>query len=197
MIRTFMTGVLGLTLAACSGVPLTSYGKLARLDPMSTEPRDLRVAVMTTDAVDLTPGQVTLLMSYQAEDGSLHEEHTLVVLPDDSEVFSPRLTRDLEPGHVVDTSELSEADADTMRGFQQRVRDFKAGDWEGAGSLTVSVNGFCTTRDVQSENLPFSIYLQTTPDGDFFPMLRGELKELFAHSETDANQIPRCADDTA
>ncbi|MEE4174914.1 MAG: hypothetical protein V2I57_11745 [Xanthomonadales bacterium] len=195
MKKLLAVALLGLMLAGCSGVPLTSYGKLARLDPMTAEPRDLRVAVMTSDAVDLTPGKVDLVMSYLAEDGSLDESHSLVVRPDDTPAFSSRLTRDLEPGFAVDTFELSAANADTMRGFQQRVRNFKAGDGEGEGTLSVSVNGFCTTRDAAAEDLPFAVYLKTSPEDDFFPMLRGDLKELFADSGADASQIPRCGED--
>ena len=47
-------------LSACMSVPPSSYGKLVRLSPLETDPKDIRVAVLAPEDLMMRPGDAVL-----------------------------------------------------------------------------------------------------------------------------------------
>lgn len=179
-------------LVACSGVPVASYGKLLRLDPMSAEPADIRVAIRMDDAVDLNPARVQMRVAYVALEDGIEEAHELEVTPIRPDSISPKIEKDKAVNESVTYYGLNSEDAETLRGFQKRVREHKAGGGDGEGELTVAFSDFCAVRPLSEDNTPFTIYLKTAPEQDYFPLYGGQLGSLFDDYEQGIDAVPAC-----
>jgi hypothetical protein len=47
------------------------------MDPMRTDPEQIRVAIRVNDFVNVTRGSAQIAMGYTADDGSIDEQHAL------------------------------------------------------------------------------------------------------------------------
>lgn len=186
-----LAGLL-LGVSACSGVPLTSYGKLWRIDPMKADPGDIRVAVQVSDAIDLEPARVNIGLSYRAADGSLDESHELEVTPSGPDGFSPLLEKEAGTNEQLAYFRLGEANAAIMRDFQQQVRAHKSAGGDGEGTISVGINRFCAASALDGSAVPFTVFLRTSPADDYFPLVRGDLNEMFERYGEQTSSIPVC-----
>lgn len=180
-------------LSACAGVPISSYGKLAGLDPMKAEPQDILIAIQATDSIDLESAVVTMRVSFVAEDEEIDESHELEVRPTPPESFSARLAKDKEPDQQVFHYRLTAEDAAILKQFQRFVTDYRENGGAGEGSLSVSFGGFCAASPIDESSAPYTIYLKTEPGQDYFPLYRADLNDLFENTEGGVSAIPPCA----
>lgn len=68
--RRAVVAALGLSLAACASVPVTSLWALRHVDPVTTDPARLFAAVRHPAALRLRPGDIKLALAQARRDGS-------------------------------------------------------------------------------------------------------------------------------
>lgn len=184
-----------LWLGACAGVPLSSYSKLMRLDPMTANPQDILIATRLHETVQTDTLQVTMLLNFEDEAAQMAEYHEFEVETSPAQFLTPALADGLAPGDRTTILRLTPADAQTLQGFQQRVREHRANGGEGEGEFTISVRGFCFASPDAIEDQDLTIFLKTDPQGDFFVFLRRELTDLVDEADLARMAEARCGEE--
>lgn len=163
----------GLFVVGCTSVPITSYPKLASLDPETMALEDIELAVRMQDDFGITEDSAILSVSL------VHEKtgETLqrqFILEENPEPLTPVLKRKLKSGYVIRRFRMSEETAQEATEYRALVvaeRDAEAGD-QHEGTFSASV-GFC----MEPGGNPFldprmTLFLKTVPDRSFFTMIK-------------------------
>ena len=174
-------------LGACSGVPLTSYPKLTRLDPMTANPTDILLATRLHESVQTDNLRVSLDLTFEDEEAGLSEAHQFEAEVSPAQFLTPVLAKGAGLEDRTTLMQLKPADAESLKGFQQRVREHREAGGEGEGALTISVTGFCVPSKEAIEDKELTLFMKTDPESDFFVFLNRDLDDLL--SEDDLDQV--------
>lgn len=180
-------------LSACvSGNPRTLY-ELSKFDPLSADPAGIAVAVKTDRKLHLRQGDVMLRMALASEDKNraFDESFVLTVIGDKEPAGFGQA---LKPNEHVLSAAIAAEDRQRFRAAQARARAARAEDaTEGKGSISVSINGGCTSGPLDLKDTTVRSYMRTQAGGRFFP-LTGEMKitEVLGNKKSSAIRIPSC-----
>jgi len=165
---------------------------LSKLDPMTMDPEQIRVAIRVNESVNATQGSAQIITSYKTEDGSMSEEHTFNVQLTNAQTLTPKLTRGLLPGEQVTVMSLTPEDAHTMRGFQKRLIAFKSADVEGTGSFTIKFGKLCLDKEMPEDDVPLTLFVKTETNEDYIIFIKTNLNDLFSDTDNNIDQLPFC-----
>lgn len=157
------------SLTACTSLSPAGLIAVSRLDPLSTPPSDIAVAVGVPDTVKLTNGDAVFALSFTpatASEPAISETVPLQLRSDQATGPSPSSSDE-----TVYVAGFSEADARKVATAQARIKSMKDNDIDGQGSLSIAVVGGCVTTPDLTE-LPVSTWLQTAPDAAFVRLTR-------------------------
>ncbi len=183
---------------ACTGVPITSMYSLSKIDPMKTDPEQIRVAIRVHESVNAAHGSAQITIAFKAGDGSIDEEHEFDVILTTTQTLTPKLTRGLLPGEQVTVMSLSPQDARTMRDFQQRLYERKAAgdDGGGEGSFGLNLQDLCLDKALPDGDIPLTLFLKTESHEDYIVFFKTELHDLFSDTDSDIDALPFCEEMT-
>ncbi|MEL8056666.1 MAG: hypothetical protein AAGK66_10955 [Pseudomonadota bacterium] len=163
----------GLIVVGCTSVPITSYPKLAAMDPETMALENLELAVRMQDDFGVIKDSAVISVSL------VHEEtgETLqrdFILDENPEALTPVLERNLKSGYVIRRFKMSEEtaqDATEYRALVVAERDAETGD-QHEGTFSARV-GFC----IEPGGNPFldprmTLFLKTAPEQSFFTMIK-------------------------
>ena len=186
--------LVALLSVACTGVPLSSLYSLSKIDPMKTDPEQIRVAIRVHDSVNAAHGSAQIMIGYTAEDGSIDEEHEFDVILTSTQTLTPKLTRGLLPGEQVTVMSLSPEDARTMRDFQQRLYKHKVvdGNDDDDGSFGLRLRDLCLDKALPDGDIPLTLFLKTENHEDYIVFYKTELHDLFSDTDSDIDALPFC-----
>lgn len=190
--------LVALLSVACTGVPISSMYSLSKIDPMKTDPEQIRVAIRVDDSVNAAHGSAQISMGYKAEDGSIDEEHEFDVILTTTQTLTPILTRGLLPGEQVTVMSLSKDDARTMRDFQQRIYKHKAAgdDGDDDASFGLHLRDLCLDKALPDGDIPLTLFLKTESHEDYIVFFKTELHDLFSDTDSDIDALPFCEEMT-
>ena len=122
--------LVGLIVVGCTSVPITSYPKLAAMDPETMALENLELAVRMQDDFGVIKDSAVISVSL------VHEEtgETLqrdFILDENPEALTPVLERNLKSGYVIRRFKMSEEtaqDATEYRALVVAERDDETGD---------------------------------------------------------------------
>lgn len=163
--------LLLLILAGCSHVPVTSLGRLAKLDLMSADLKALRAAVRAPSAIAPQPGGTRLVLTYW-RDGEDKKTVSAVLEEDTEPGASANLAQAAQTGTRITVFRIPESERAQLE--SARAAAAGASDARGRrthGSLSVSLAG-CARAPLPDGPLLLTTYLKITPDGDFFPLVQ-------------------------
>lgn len=172
--------LIGLAAAACSTVTPAGLIAASSLDPLTSNARDISVAVGVPEALRLSSGDVQFHISFVSETETVSETVPLRVERGAAETLSG--THD-----ALYIARFSESDAARITAAQARIRALKAAGQDGKGTLTVAVVGGCVTQGPLA-TIPVSTWLQTDPTRDFVQLTR-EIDMLTALPPDDAETL--------
>lgn len=152
-------------------MPLMGMYKLSQLDPMEADPRNIRIAVRTINALQLQKGDVTLDIGFVSEDGQTNLQERLIVEISQNDFPTKELIQDKKPNETVTIMNLTEQDALKMREFQKLVHNAKANDSEGSGRLGVGISASCLKEAISDQELLVDVFLQVEPNDSYFLIL--------------------------
>jgi hypothetical protein len=184
--------LVALLFVACTAVPISSMYSLSKIDPMQTDPEQIRVAIRVNESVNASRGSAQITMAYKAEDGSIDEEHEFDVQLTAAQTLTPKLTRGLLPGEQVTVMSLSPQDARTMRDLQQRLFKYQAADGDGDGSFNLRLGDLCLDKALPDGDIPLTLFLKTESDEDYIVFIKTELHDLFSDTDSDIDALPFC-----
>jgi len=179
---------------ACTGVPISSMYSLSKIDPMKTDPEQIRVAIRVNDSVNASRGSAQIMIGYQAEDGSIDEDHEFDVQLTSTQTLSPMLTKGLLPGERVTVMSLSAQDAHTMRDLQQRLYEHKTanGNDDDDGSFGLRIRDLCLDKALPDGDIPLTLFLETESHDDYIVFYKTELHDLFSDTDSDFDKLLFC-----
>ena len=183
---------VALMFTACTSVPISSMYSLIKIDPMKTDPEQIRVAIRVNESVNVTRGSAQIAMGYTADDNSISEKHEFDVQLTGTQTFTPKLTRGLQPGELVTVMSLSPEDAQTMRDFQQRLYQYDKSGGDGDGSFTLRLQELCLDKDLPAGDIPLTLFLKTEENEDYIVFIKSTLHDLFTDTDSDINALPFC-----
>jgi hypothetical protein len=186
--------LMALLFVACAGVPISSMYGLSKIDPIKTDPEQIRVAIRVHESVNAAHGSVQITIGYKAEDGSIDEEHEFDVQLTSAQTLTPRLTNGLLPGEQVTVMSLSPDDARTMRDFQHRLYKYKAtaDDGDDDASFGVHVKELCLDEPLPDGDIPLTLFLKTEIHEDYITFFKTELHDLFFENDSEIDKLPFC-----
>ena len=193
-IHNFGLALVSLMFVACTAVPISSMYSLSKIDPMRTDPEQIRVAIRVHESVNASHGSAQIAMSYKAEDGSIEEQHEFEVQLTATQTLTPSLTRGLLPGERVTVMSLTAEDAFTMRDMQQRLYKYKATGGDGEGSFTLRMGELCLDQELPDRDIPLTLFLKTENQEDYIVFVKYELHDLFSEIDNDIDSVPFCED---
>jgi hypothetical protein len=183
---------IALLFVACTSIPISSMYSLSKIDPMQTDPEQIRVAIRVNESVNATRGSAQIGITYTADDGSIDEEHEFDVQVTSAQTLTPKLTRGLKPGEQVTVMSLSPQDARTMKDLQQRLFKYKAAGGDGDGSFTLRLGDFCLDKTLPDGDIPLTLFLKTENQEDYIVFIKTELHDLFSDNDGDFEKLPFC-----
>jgi hypothetical protein len=184
--------LVALLFVSCTAVPISSMYSLSKIDPMKTDPEQIRVAIRVNESVNATRGSAQITVGYKAEDGSIDEQHEFDVQLTPAQTLTPQLTRGLLPGEQVTVMGLSPEDARTMRDLQQRLFKYKAADGDGDGSFTLRLAELCLDKELPEGDVPLTLFLKTENHEDYIVFIKTELHDMFSDTGSDIEKLPFC-----
>ncbi|MFO6463863.1 hypothetical protein ACK8OR_05695 [Jannaschia sp. KMU-145] len=152
------------TLAGCDAITPAGLMAAARLDPLTTAPEHVALAVTVPDTVRLRSGDAVLSLAFRAEGADMPAVSETVPL-----MIAPATTA--SPGTRRYVARIAPADAPRLVAAQTAIRALRASGTMGAGSLGVSVERGCTTAPL-GRSLPISTAIRTDPEAPFVPLTR-------------------------
>jgi len=177
---------------ACTSVPISSMYSLSKIDPMKTDPEQIRVAIRVNESVNAAHGSAQITIGYKAEDGSIDEEHEFDVQLTSAQTLTSSLTRGMLPGEKVTVMSLSPTDARTMKELQQRLYKYKAMDGDGDGSFGLRLQELCLDKELPDGDIPLTLFLKTENHEDYIVFIKTELHDLFSDTDSDIAAVPFC-----
>lgn len=186
--------LVAVLLGACTSMPISSMYSLSKIDPMQTDPEQIRVAIRVNESVNITRGSAQIAMGFTAQDGSIDEQHEFDVQLTGKQRLTPKLIKGLQAGEVVTVMSLSPQDARAMKELQQRLFQYKSADIEGKGSFTLQVTDLCLDKDLPGGDIPLTLFLKTEIDEDYIVFIKTDLDELSSKTDSDIDTLPLCAE---
>ena len=178
--------IFALFLTGCASVPLGTIWKMRNFDPLSAEPSLIRFAVVTDKRVMLSDGSTSMNLSYQSSLPEHTFSHTAVAsIKNNAPIDS--IAQELEPNQKITLFYLDKKDADALRLAQSKLRNIKAQNVEGEGSLSISVTQGCVPSELlESEEMLVTVFALFDPKQGYVKMI-SELN-LLAEVGDDAMQ---------
>jgi hypothetical protein len=167
---------------------------LSKMDPMRTDPEQIRVAIRVNESVNVSRGRAQIAIGYKADDGSIDEHHEFDVQMTSKQTLTPKLIKGLLPGEVVTVMSLTPQDAQTMKDLQQRLYQYTSADGDGEGSFTLRVRELCLNEDLPDGDTPLTLFLKTENHEDYIVFIKTDLDDLFSKTDSDIDTLPLCAE---
>ena len=179
---------------ACSNIPLSTMIKMMNLNPLETDPKQLVVAVVAPDGVNVQDGDVVIDFNFRTDDPSTSFDHHFPVIINEGYAVPDNLKEDIEENEKITVLQLSKEDAQTMAEGQQMVKDYRENNEKGgAGSMNVRLVSACRDENFSWGNSELNVYLKTQDDEDFFLFLEDmDVTKLDTDVQRNINAIPKC-----
>ncbi|WP_287817781.1 hypothetical protein [Idiomarina sp.] len=168
---TLLVSILTLV-TACSNIPLSTMIKMMNLNPLEADPKQLVVAVVTSEGIDVRDGDIVIDFSFRTGDPSTSFAHNFPVIINDNYTVPGSLKGDVDGNEKVTVMQLSKENAQTMSEGQQAVKEYRRkNEGGGAGSMNVRVVSACRENNFTWGNSELNVYLKTQDGEDFFLFL--------------------------
>jgi hypothetical protein len=190
--RVACLALVALLFVACTSVPISSMYSLSKLDPMKTDPEQIRVAIRVNESVNAAHGSAQITIGFKSEDDGINEELKFDVQLTSAQTLTPKLTRGMLPGEQVTVMSLSAEDARSMQDLQQRLYTYKAADINGEGSFGLRFGELCLDKELPAGDIPLTLFLKTENHEDYIVFIKTELHDLFSDSDSDIDAVPFC-----
>lgn len=155
-----------LTSAACSSVTPSGFIAASRLDPLTSDPLDISVAVGVPKTFQLNDGDAEFHISYVTASEAVSETVPLRVRRSSGE-----MSQTGGSDQIVYLASFSPADAARISTAQARVTALKEAGQDGNGTISIAVTGGCTTG-ATLQSIPVSTWLRTDPTRNFVQLTR-------------------------
>jgi len=191
-IRHSALALVSLMFVACTAIPISSMYSLSKIDPMRTDPQQIRVAIRVDESVNASRGSAQIFMAYKAEDHNIDEQHEFDVQLTATQTLTPNLTSGLRPGEKVTVMSLSAKDARTMRALQQRLYKHQATGGDGEGSFALKMGELCLDKELPAGDIPLTLFLKTENQEDYIVFIKYELHDLFSEIDNNIDALQFC-----
>ncbi len=167
------TALVFLSIAACTSVPITSYPKLASLDPETIDLADIELAVRMQDDFGIIKDSAVLSLSLQHKDTGEKIQERFILETNDAPLTRV-LSQKNKQGYVIKRFRMSPETAAAATAYRMQVVTLRNAEPGKQHEGTFSANvGFC----MQPGGNPFldprmTLFIKTDPDKDFFTMIR-------------------------
>lgn len=184
--RAFCLLVVASLVAGCGHVPLTSLPKLSRLDMMTLDARQLRVAVDMPDGLRVQRDSAIIITGLKESPGGPAIEERFVL---EELGFTEPGGRPPEGAQVF---RISEADLPRLSALRDQIRQRKqAFPKETSGYLTVTSGG-CRTAPLPSGPLYVDTLLRTHDGENYFVLTKDVDLQKLVPAKRLAEKVPLC-----
>ncbi|OCP38003.1 hypothetical protein BC360_20410 [Ensifer sp. LC163] len=179
-------------LAACAALNVGSLEKLSSVDPLKSDPSELRVALLVPEALSLRRGDAMLGISWKA-DGAALDTRRFALQIQSGNTGAPDLTERMRHGQTLYVLTLASADAERLRDMQEKIAATKGAEAKGRGSLSVAFSGGCWTGAYPAgQKITVDAWIRIRSDESYFQILSGlDLMDMLRLSGVKA--LPACA----
>ncbi len=168
-VKLTMTRVLlscaALVLSACVSIPLSSLPDLARIDFMTTDVEELRVALRMPEAIRPRPQGVVMDAVLTVQGAQSKTPFRL--RPDDSGEPRPGLEAAARPGMGVHVYRLAASDVARFNALRRDLLKAQEDGKRASLGLGIETHEFCSAGPLTEGPLPASTYLLTSETGRF------------------------------
>nr|WP_275978092.1 hypothetical protein [Idiomarina rhizosphaerae] len=170
--------------------------KMMNLNPLETDPKQLVVAVVAPNGVNVRDGDVVIDFSFRTNDPSTSFDHHFPVIINEDYAVPDSLKENIEENEKITVLQLSKEDAQTMAEGQKMVKDYRENNEKGgAGSMNVRLISACRDENFSWGNSELNVYLKTQDDEDFFLFLEDmDVTKLDGDIQRNINAIPNCGE---
>ncbi|WP_425090706.1 hypothetical protein [Tropicimonas sp. S265A] len=187
MLKSYAVALAASVIAAgCGSVAPTGMLAAARLDPLTTPPGKISVAVRVPTQVRLAEGDAGLYLAFAPDDpqqaAPIATTVPLRVLADTS---GPRAATSEDVVYVFGFSPDAAAE---IAATQAEITALREGGVMGTGTLSVAITGGCLTAPLPEGALPVATWLRTDPANGFVPLTRStDMRDMLT-----GTRLPPC-----
>lgn len=176
--------LLSFALISCSSISLVGMYKLSKVDPLSADPAQIKVAIKTDKVIKVNDGAVKIKFGYQSDDGTIDINDEFDVNIDYQSAIAQSLFTDIATNEYVTVLSLNESDAKKFRQNQFLISKHKTEDKKGQGYFSLGLDNFCLPNPLPERELTVDVFLQTERQDGFFKFLSDvDLKDQFEDIE--------------
>jgi hypothetical protein len=156
-------------LSACSSVPLSTIWKLRNFDPLDANPKEIRIAVITDQIIQLEDESVSMQLGFSSADSG-HDFSTMAKATVKANAIVDQLQQYVEGKQRVTLFYLADNAADAIELAQHRLRIIKQNEIQGSGSLAISVHMGCFNGP-KPDTIVANVYAQFRPNQRYVKMI--------------------------
>jgi len=167
--RSLMLGAC-LVCAGCGSVPLTSVPQLSRIDPGTTDPAALRLALRLPVALRPQPGGVALQVTLRIEgEPEAVEDFALVAVQDEADLAGLPAT---SSGFASHAFRLEPAGSARLEQLRHRVATARAARRKGSLTIGVRATAFCRASSAPIDDVRMTAYLKSAETSSYVVLVK-------------------------
>lgn len=129
-------------LSACASMPISSMWKLRNVDILTTNPQEIRIAIITNSLVQLADGSTSMAISFSSPSQEHNFSYRLKPIIKQN-ASSPELNSKIGRHEALTIFYLSQEDANSLKLAQSRILAIRDQNIEGDGSLSINIETGC------------------------------------------------------
>ncbi len=166
-IGTLLAALTVLGVAGCIGTPFgMDAARLAKVDPLTTDPGALRFAIDLPDSLQTVGGEILITGKLGTAPGLADESYHLAFVQIPNGPAERRLEQELEPGHHILAFRIAPADLADFQEFRGKALAAERG-----GSISVQAEP-CRIGAQGPDKLPMAVYLLAAEITDYAGMFK-------------------------
>ena len=165
--RKILTAFTILGLAGCSGAPLgIDVARLAKVDPLTTDPTALRFAVELPSSLETIGSQVQVTGELGPALGLADESYHIAFVQITNGPAEQRLEQELQPGRHILAFRIAASDLADFQEFRGKALAADRG-----GSISVEAEP-CRISEQAPDEVPMTVYLLAAEITDYATMIK-------------------------
>ncbi|MGH1577240.1 hypothetical protein [Planktotalea sp.] len=173
-------------LTACDITSARTLWALRNVDPLTTAPEGIRLAVRVPQGFRPSPKGITLIGTLKETASAPEESVTFAIQRSEGGALPAWMQR---PGAPLYSYKISESDLDRFRKYQHKAALAKASNRDGSISVGTEV---CRLSDEIPDSVLVSVFIKTVETEQFVPLFEDQDLTEHATEEEIAETVPLC-----
>lgn len=165
--------ILILSICNCTSIPTGSLFRLITLDPIDLEPSNTAVALKAPNYVRISSGNVVLKIGKVDSSGNTEFEYVFPLAAKDTPFIPKGIYEQIRRDEKLTVFKISDPDVIKIISLKEQIEiHIASGGRKEDYYLGITITGGCKTENFIQTVTPYSLYLKTDSESEYFTMIK-------------------------